>query len=52
MRYIDQLELKEIADILGIMVNNVSVRLNRAMKSLRNELVEPVSEPGVQQAPP
>jgi RNA polymerase sigma-70 factor (ECF subfamily) len=41
MRYIDQLELKEIAEILGITVNNVSVRLNRAMKSLRNEFNEP-----------
>ncbi len=40
MRYIDQLELKEIAAALGITVNNVSVRLNRAMKSLREEVDE------------
>ncbi len=38
MRYIDELELKEIAEILDISVNNVSVRLNRAMKALRKEL--------------
>jgi len=40
MRYIDQLELSEIAEVLDISVNNVSVRLNRAMKALRNELNE------------
>jgi RNA polymerase sigma-70 factor (ECF subfamily) len=38
MRYIDELDLKEIAEILDISVNNVSVRLNRAMKALRKEL--------------
>ncbi len=38
MRYLDQLELKEIADTLGITANNVSVRLNRALKALRELL--------------
>lgn len=38
MRYLDELELKEISEALGITVNNVSVRLNRAMKALRHEL--------------
>jgi RNA polymerase sigma-70 factor (ECF subfamily) len=42
MRYIDQLELKEIADVLDITVNNVSVRLNRALKALREELDESI----------
>lgn len=38
MRYLDELELKEIAEALNITINNVSVRLNRAMKALRGEL--------------
>jgi RNA polymerase sigma-70 factor (ECF subfamily) len=38
MRYVDELDLKEIAEVLDISVNNVSVRLNRAMKELRSEL--------------
>ena len=38
MRYVDQLELAEIAAVLDISVNNVSVRLNRAMKALRAEI--------------
>jgi RNA polymerase sigma-70 factor (ECF subfamily) len=40
LRYIDELDLKEIAEVLDITVNNVSVRLNRAMKALRKELEE------------
>jgi RNA polymerase sigma-70 factor (ECF subfamily) len=38
MRYVEELDLKEIAEALDISVNNVSVRLNRAMKALRLEL--------------
>lgn len=37
MRYVDDLDLHEIADILGITVNNVSVKLNRIMKVLKND---------------
>lgn len=37
MRYVDELDLKEIAEVLGITANNVSVRLNRAMKALREK---------------
>ena len=44
MRYIDELELKEIAEALDISVNNVSVRLNRAMKALRQELPDTTEE--------
>lgn len=35
MRYVDDLEPKEIADVLGITANNVSVRLNRAVEKLK-----------------
>lgn len=35
MRYIDDLEPKEIAEILGVSANNVSVRINRAVSSLK-----------------
>lgn len=38
MRYLDQLEIQEIAVALDMTPNNVSVRLNRAMKVLRKEL--------------
>lgn len=37
-RYVDDLDPKEIADILKITPNNVSVRLNRAIKVLKKEL--------------
>lgn len=37
-RYVDDLDPKEIADILDISPNNVSVKLNRAIKALRKEL--------------
>lgn len=46
LRYYDELSIDEIADILGITSNNVSVRLNRAINSAhkvvleRNELYE------------
>ena len=35
MRYISQLSPPEIADILGISTNAVSVKINYAMKKLR-----------------
>ncbi len=38
MRYVDGLELKEIAEVLQISANNTSVRLNRAMKVLKDRL--------------
>lgn len=38
MRYVDQLSPKEIADIVGETENLVSVRLNRAIKQLRQLL--------------
>jgi RNA polymerase sigma-70 factor (ECF subfamily) len=38
LRYIDELEPGEIADILDISPNHASVKLNRAMKVLRRKL--------------
>jgi RNA polymerase sigma-70 factor, ECF subfamily len=35
LRFINDLEIKEIADIMGITQNNVSVILNRAIKKLK-----------------
>jgi len=35
MRYVDDLDPKEIAEILGITANNVSVKLHRAVKLLK-----------------
>ena len=40
LRYVDDLDPKDIAEVLGITPNNVSVRLNRAMKRLREEFGE------------
>ncbi len=37
MRYIDDLDPKEISEILGISANNVSVKINRAMKYLKED---------------
>lgn len=37
MRYVDDLEPKEIAEILDISPNNVSVKLNRAVKALKEK---------------
>jgi len=37
MRYVDDLDPKEIAKILGITANNVSVRLNRGVKNLKSK---------------
>lgn len=37
-RYVDDMDPKEIAEVLDISPNNVSVRLNRAVKVLRKEL--------------
>jgi len=37
MRYIDDLDVAEIAEILEITPNNVSVRLNRAMDALKKK---------------
>lgn len=37
-RFVDDLDPKDIAEILGISPNNVSVKLNRAIKSLREIL--------------
>lgn len=41
MRYIDDLDPKDIGEILGMSANNVSVRLNRAVKGLRAEFGQP-----------
>ena len=41
MRYIDDMDPKDIAELLGITSSHVSVRLNRAMKSLRELLDTP-----------
>ena len=38
MRYVDDLDPKEIAEILGMNANNVSVRINRALQKVRKEL--------------
>jgi RNA polymerase sigma-70 factor (ECF subfamily) len=38
LRFVDDLEPREIALILGISANNVSVRLNRALRLLTNRL--------------
>ena len=35
MRYVDDLTPKEIGEILGISANNVSVKINRALKALK-----------------
>ncbi len=40
MRYVEELSIKEIADILEEKENNISVRLNRGMKKLRQVLNE------------
>jgi RNA polymerase sigma-70 factor (ECF subfamily) len=37
MRYVDDLDPKDIAEVLGITANNASVRLNRAMQSLKEQ---------------
>ncbi len=36
MRYIEDMDPREMAEVLGITPNAVSVRLNRALKELRN----------------
>lgn len=38
MRYIDDLSITEIADIIGTTENNISVRINRATESLKKNL--------------
>ncbi len=38
MRYVDNLKPKEIAAVLGVSANVISVRLHRAMKELRQLL--------------
>ena len=38
MKYIDELSIKEIAEVTGETENNVSVRLNRGLKQLRQIL--------------
>lgn len=43
-RYVDDLDPKDIAEILEITPNNVSVKLNRAMKALKNELGDYTNE--------
>jgi RNA polymerase sigma-70 factor (ECF subfamily) len=42
LRYIDDLDPKEIAVILETNANNVSVKINRAVKALKARLAEPV----------
>lgn len=44
MRYVDDLDVSEIAETLGITPNNVSVRLNRATNALRS-LFSRIEEP-------
>lgn len=41
LRYVDDLDPKEIADILGTSANSVSVRLNRAVHKLKTSLTIP-----------
>lgn len=38
MRYVDDLDPKDIAEVLGITANNVSVKLNRALKNLKEKI--------------
>lgn len=38
LRYVDGLEPRDIGEILGESANNISVRLNRAMKRLQSKL--------------
>ncbi len=38
MRYVDDLDPKEIAEILGVSANNVSVRLNRALGKVKGKM--------------
>ena len=38
MRYIEELSPKEIAEIIGESPNNISVRINRAIKQIRENL--------------
>ena len=40
LRYIDDLDPREIAEIVGITANNASVRINRATKTLKEKLGE------------
>lgn len=44
MRYINQLSPPEIADVLGISTNAVSVKINYAMKKLREKIKETYHE--------
>ena len=43
LRYIEELEIEEISKILGISINTLHVRLNRARERLKDELKEIVS---------
>ena len=38
LRYLQELEVEEISGILGISINTLHVRLNRARERLKNEL--------------
>ena len=38
LRYLQELEIEEISKILGISINTLHVRLNRARERLKNEL--------------
>jgi RNA polymerase sigma factor (sigma-70 family) len=38
MRYLDDLDPREIAEITGMNVNNVSVKIHRAIKSLQKHI--------------
>ena len=40
LRYLDDLSIKEIAEIIGEKENNVSVRINRGLEKLKNILKE------------
>ncbi len=42
LRYINDLDPKEIAVILQTNANNVSVKINRAVKALKSKLAEPI----------
>ncbi|MHC4456292.1 MAG: RNA polymerase sigma factor [Planctomycetota bacterium] len=44
LRYLQELPINEISEILGISQNNVQVRLSRARKQLKHDLAELIEE--------
>jgi RNA polymerase sigma-70 factor (ECF subfamily) len=43
LRYLQELDIEEISKILGISINTLHVRLNRARERLKNELKDIIS---------